>query len=85
MSDNIFTILNKHPKLAKLMHGPYWNLDITDCDGYNVELRTEGRIKANYLRFDMTIEELDACLTDIENIIESSNEIAINSYVGAML
>lgn len=81
MTDNIFTVLNKHPKLYELLRNPFWKIRINSyalaagCNMWFVALETEGNIDVEYIRENITLDQVDVFLTDIEQIITETHEI----------
>lgn len=76
MSETIFDVLERHPELISRLSNPYWELELDnvhpgmDDNQWNLELKTTAGIKLQWRRYDLSLTEVDAALTEIEQIIE---------------
>jgi hypothetical protein len=82
--DTIFEVLNAHPKLRAQIENAcgYYELEIdnlhagTEEKCWSIEFHTTGQIKVQYCRYDLTMPELDAFLTELEGIIQTEIDIS---------
>jgi hypothetical protein len=78
MNENIFDILERHPRLTDHLKNPYWEMELEnlkyDNDGHEwaVLLKTNGNLKIEWFRPDLTLTEVDEVLTELEQIMDRS-------------
>jgi hypothetical protein len=76
MSETIFDVLERHPELISRLPNPYWELELDNVDRglddnqWDLELKTTAGIKLQWRRYDLSLTEVDAALTEIEQIID---------------
>ena len=79
MSETIFDVLERHPELISGLSNPYWELEmdnVQDDNQWNLELKTTAGIKLKWCRYDLSLTEVDAALTEIEQIIDRGDALA---------